>query len=285
MFPGARKVELFGRNHNIRRGWLTLGNQLGKDFDWDSDHIVCDDCGNVIPLEQKRYKARYVANRDICSACFVSNKEREKDYYELLNITDEMMFHDYYECNGCKTRPLWGTRFTCLQCPDFDVCEECHDKRIVPEELRFMHDSSHTFKAVELPQLAGGLPIHRFRCLGCERFPIIGYRFRCTQCNNTNFCQKCFFKQIEIRDHKTDHDLELILEPHREHSWVTCDGCGVKTIVGNRYKCNSCFNYDLCENCYVSKVPPPPSYISHKPTHTFTRMMGDEDVPRDDGGY
>lgn len=26
--PGGRKVELFGRKHNTRRGWLTLGNQL-----------------------------------------------------------------------------------------------------------------------------------------------------------------------------------------------------------------------------------------------------------------
>ncbi|TKY85480.1 hypothetical protein EX895_005642 [Sporisorium graminicola] len=32
--PGGRKVELFGRKHNIRRGWLTLGNQL------KSDHVL-----------------------------------------------------------------------------------------------------------------------------------------------------------------------------------------------------------------------------------------------------
>ncbi|KAK0534167.1 methyltransferase [Tilletia horrida] len=29
--PGGRKVELFGRKHNMRRGWLTLGNQLRGD--------------------------------------------------------------------------------------------------------------------------------------------------------------------------------------------------------------------------------------------------------------
>ena len=29
MCPGARKIELFGRRHNIRPSWLTLGNQLG----------------------------------------------------------------------------------------------------------------------------------------------------------------------------------------------------------------------------------------------------------------
>lgn len=26
--PGSRKIELFGRAHNIRPGWVTLGNQL-----------------------------------------------------------------------------------------------------------------------------------------------------------------------------------------------------------------------------------------------------------------
>ncbi|GAW05646.1 MT-A70-domain-containing protein [Lentinula edodes] len=31
MCPGGRKVEIFGRRHNVRPGWLTLGNQLGPD--------------------------------------------------------------------------------------------------------------------------------------------------------------------------------------------------------------------------------------------------------------
>jgi mRNA (2'-O-methyladenosine-N6-)-methyltransferase len=29
MCPGGRKIEIFGRRHNSRPGWLTLGNQLG----------------------------------------------------------------------------------------------------------------------------------------------------------------------------------------------------------------------------------------------------------------
>lgn len=31
MCPGGRKIEIFGRRHNTRPGWLTLGNQLGGD--------------------------------------------------------------------------------------------------------------------------------------------------------------------------------------------------------------------------------------------------------------
>ncbi|KZT38972.1 MT-A70-domain-containing protein [Sistotremastrum suecicum HHB10207 ss-3] len=35
--PGGRKVEIFGRKHNTRPGWLTLGNQLGNDQIYEED--------------------------------------------------------------------------------------------------------------------------------------------------------------------------------------------------------------------------------------------------------
>jgi len=33
------------------------------------------------------------------------------------------------------------------------------------------------------------------------------------------------------------------------HANVTCDGCGMEGIVGTRYKCAICPDFDLCENC------------------------------------
>ncbi|KAI8612692.1 MT-A70-domain-containing protein [Chytriomyces sp. MP71] len=35
--PGGKKLEIFGRRHNTRPGWLTLGNQLGGSFVSDRD--------------------------------------------------------------------------------------------------------------------------------------------------------------------------------------------------------------------------------------------------------
>ncbi|KAK7061511.1 MT-A70-domain-containing protein [Favolaschia claudopus] len=37
MCPGGRKIEIFGRKHNTRPGWLTLGNQLGPDQVYEED--------------------------------------------------------------------------------------------------------------------------------------------------------------------------------------------------------------------------------------------------------
>ncbi|GLB33550.1 putative MT-A70-domain-containing protein [Lyophyllum shimeji] len=37
MCPGGRKIEVFGRKHNTRPGWLTLGNQLGADQIYEED--------------------------------------------------------------------------------------------------------------------------------------------------------------------------------------------------------------------------------------------------------
>jgi hypothetical protein len=33
------------------------------------------------------------------------------------------------------------------------------------------------------------------------------------------------------------------------HRWVTCDGCQMAPIVGIRYKCKICPDFDFCENC------------------------------------
>jgi len=51
------------------------------------------------------------------------------------------------------------------------------------------------------------------------------------------------------------------------HQGVACDGCGVKPIVGVRYKCTACDNFDFCEKCEAS-VDHPHAFLKIKDPNT-----------------
>lgn len=53
MCPGGRKIEIFGRRHNTRPGWLTLGNQLG------GDQIYEEELKSRIKARCNRYQINY----------------------------------------------------------------------------------------------------------------------------------------------------------------------------------------------------------------------------------
>ena len=44
-------------------------------------------------------------------------------------------------------------------------------------------------------------------------------------------------------------------EDGEPHPGVTCDGCD-KTVVGFRYKCVQCPDYDLCGRCETKRIHP-----------------------------
>ncbi|KAL7287477.1 hypothetical protein TKK_0018577 [Trichogramma kaykai] len=49
------------------------------------------------------------------------------------------------------------------------------------------------------------------------------------------------------------------------HPNIICDGCSVHGIIGIRWKCSQCSDYDLCTQCYMSDV--------HDLEHTFIRFF------------
>lgn len=55
------------------------------------------------------------------------------------------------------------------------------------------------------------------------------------------------------------------------HNNITCDGCQLAPIVGVRYKCANCPNFDLCESCEAKGV--------HDPTHVFLKINRPTMVP------
>lgn len=54
---------------------------------------------------------------------------------------------------------------------------------------------------------------------------------------------------------------------------ANCDGCGWQLFTGPRFKCNVCYDYDLCVNCYKS------TNIHLDTGHYFRRYETPEDSP------
>ena len=165
MMPGSKKIELFARNNNLREGWLSIGNQIGENYQQWKNILHCDICNKLINVGIKRFKSKKRANFDICEFCYnnnfknstktnimdKSNDHTETDFFEFLNNIDEDILHHYFSCNNCNSEPIWGNRFHCLECDNFDLCEACFDKELALENN--VHLKTHNFNNIEVMHL------------------------------------------------------------------------------------------------------------------------------------
>jgi hypothetical protein len=106
------------------------------------------------------------------------------------------------------------------------------------------------------------------RCDSCGTMPILGVRHKCTVCEDYDLCGNCFAK----KDHDPSHIFLCIRRPGHlnpahvpclypegwrstsvfrgnTHVGIRCSHCGLFPVVGVRYRCENCPDYNLCEKC------------------------------------
>lgn len=257
LMPGAKKVEVFARNNNLREDWLSLGNQIGEVFENWRNTMTCDRCKKDICEGLLRYKSRRQRNFDVCTECIDAVLQEQQgsvaEYFKLENAAQEDVLHHYHKCDRCGIEPVWGVRFQCLQCDNLDYCENCYDEIIESQTGCF----AHIFQAHEQPQAGHGLPVHHGkRCVSCYQKPILGLCFICADCAHLVLCQTCFFNCSfrefdQIKGHDSKHKIEIITLAQKSFKLSICQSCGRSPLVSPKYKCDSCFSYELCERCFI----------------------------------
>lgn len=121
--------------------------------------------------------------------------------------------HPHVICDGCN-RSIFGIRYKCATCPDYDLCSNCHDT------IESFHDARHAFYQLKTPvrrDQRARLPQHKalyeasekqsdlhegFYCDGCDASPIRGIRFRCLECHDYDLCQACNSKGAAIHNNR-----------------------------------------------------------------------------------
>lgn len=188
--------------------------------------------------------------------------------------------HFFIICDGCGMKPLVGKRYKCKGCEDFDYCEKCYEKN--------KDTHKHEFTLIEKPEMRnpfmptlnlsfGEHPRHHFfhhhrphfrhgKEKKEEKNEII---------ENSRSKSKRHEKSKSRKHGKMPKKMEHCptmgnifqdkkISDKIVHFGVKCDGCGVFPIVGCRYKCAYCDNFDYCEQCE--------SKLAGKHNHPFLKI-------------
>lgn len=92
--------------------------------------------GNSVPATEvgMHHRQRETEGQNLKQLLYYIAEEQSKQ---------EGYIHRGVSCNACDTRPLRGTRWRCANCPDFDLCNDCHSVG--------MHSKTHIFYEIKIP--------------------------------------------------------------------------------------------------------------------------------------
>ena len=137
--------------------------------------------------------------------------------------------------------------------------------------------------------------MHYVPCSACQSTQIYSDRYNCLQCDHYNLCGNCFEERRQTKAHSSGHAMihfrvpnELFGRPihdsnqmtlkkikelfHTQRHGMQCDKCE-QSIVGIRFKCDTCYNYNLCFKCMEQRAVSK----NHQNTHPLV-VASDENL-------
>ncbi len=179
-------------------------------------------------------------------------------------------------CNSCKLAIRRGIRRRCNICDDFDLCGQCFSRG----RYSAPHNNSHPYSMFIEPG-STLVPVSQitFTCAACC-LPIELRRYHCDSCNNHDLCMPCHEAgRVGLPSHNSGHPVTVYSEPGsiKVSQSHTCEGCGWHPIIGQRWQCQTCPCYQLCDGCFRAKH----NSKNHKNSHSMSPFMEPGSVPLD----
>lgn len=209
---------------------------------------TCNSCIVVLP-EREFVTCTVCEDFDLCIACHTNNKHGHHPAHSFKPASDDTVLPLASEstlasgrnvrhnaiCDGCD-KNIYGVRHKCLNCPDWDFCNEC------VKTARVSHPR-HRFAAIYEPIADCMTPTVRHfgifcdgpLCKGKENTShITGVRYKCAVCHDTDFCASC--EAHPSNTHNRTHPLIKFKSPVRNVSITTEneDLNGHVRIMGDR---------------------------------------------------
>jgi len=155
-------------------------------------------------------------------------------YYQLA-VGLRKANHPNRFCLSCR-RPVSGIRYTCAHCPNFNVCENCEVVVSAGSSPSPQHNPATHSLLVFRRQSHWG--VHSMN------HPIMSI----------------FPKMYRSKDLKKATKSDV-------HTGTTCGMCKVSPIVGHRYHCGHCEDFDMCSDCFHTRVD------EHPHNHVLVKIV------------
>jgi hypothetical protein len=192
---------------------VSKAKKSGKDHDkGHRDERKTDDSVSV-PKEQFEKLCRDIKDLAVSLKTNIGSKESES-----FQSKKTVGYHHKVHCDACclpgdPEYAITGTRYECLVCHNYDLCEKCFSQGV----STLFHSKDHIMKRVEpIDQICLDVPI--LKTASSDHAKKITTTIRH---HGTIFCDVC--------------------SPR---------GAPLTTLTGVRYKCLDCYDYDLCGKCF-----------------------------------
>ena len=212
--------------------------------------IKCHSCA-MEPLVGLRYKCN---DFDLCLKCYEEKGYKNQEYFKIL-IPQSIENWEIVDKSDMLSLML---------------DESSPDKKNLIELFSNLFESISDEDSI---RCHSGIV-----CKVCEIKNFYLDRYRCMICKDYDLCGKCFEDKKISHDHAKGHPLLIFSDPNLlfnepiegkkldleellltfnncQHDGITCNNCR-QAIIGIRFKCDECSDFDLCFKCYNDKCEP-----------------------------